>query len=50
MQTGPFLTGSRLCLSYQPMQCGKTAWQIWEANPDRVYIRAPADAEIIRHN
>jgi hypothetical protein len=48
-EMGQFLIGSRLSLSYQPMQCEKTAWQTWEANSGRVYIRAPTDEEIIRN-
>jgi hypothetical protein len=47
-EMGQFLIGSTLPLSYQPMQCEKTAWQTWEANSDRLYIRAPTDAEIIK--
>jgi hypothetical protein len=48
-EMGQFLIGSTLSLSYQPMQCEKTVWQTWEVNSGRVYIRAPTDAEIIRH-
>jgi hypothetical protein len=46
-ETGQFLTGSTLNLTYQPMQCDKTVWDTWEANSGRRYIRAPTDAEII---
>jgi hypothetical protein len=42
-----FLIGSDLSLSYRPKMCEKTAWQIWEENSGRVYIRAPTDEEII---
>jgi hypothetical protein len=48
-EMGQFPIGSTLSLSYQPMQCEKTVWQTWEANPGRVYIRAPTDEEIIRN-
>jgi hypothetical protein len=48
-EMGQFMPGSVLALSYQPMQCDKTVWQIWEENSGRVYIRAPTDEEIIRH-
>jgi len=48
-EAGQFLIGSVLSLTYQPMQCETTAWQTWEANSGRVYIRAPTDAEIIRN-
>jgi hypothetical protein len=47
-ETGQFLIGSELSLTYQPRKCGKTVWQIWEANSGRVYIRAPTEAEIIK--
>lgn len=46
-ETGQFLIGSTVSLTYQPMQCDKTAWDTWEANSGRRYIRAPTDAEII---
>ena len=48
-ETGQFLIGSAIALTYQPMQCEQTPWQVWEANSGRVYIRAPTDEEIIRH-
>jgi hypothetical protein len=48
-ETGQFLIGSSVSLSFQPMQCEQTSWQVWEANSGRVYIRAPTDEEIIRH-
>ena len=48
-ETGQFLQGSDIALSYQPVQCEKTVWQIWEENSGRVYIRAPTDEEIIKH-
>lgn len=48
-ETGQFMQGSVLSLSYQPKQCEKTVWQVWEENSGRVYIRAPTDEEIIRH-
>ncbi len=48
-ETGQFLIGSELTLSYQPKMCEKTPWQVWEENSGRVYIRAPTDEEIIRN-
>jgi hypothetical protein len=48
-EMGQFLAGSRVSLTYQPMQCDKTVWDTWEANSGRRYIRAPTDEEIIRH-
>jgi hypothetical protein len=48
-ETGQFMPGSDLSLSYQPMQCEKTVWQSWQENSGRVYIRAPTDEEIIKH-
>ncbi len=47
-EIGQFMVGSELSLSYQPKMCEKTAWQAWEENSGRVYIRAPTDEEIIR--
>jgi hypothetical protein len=47
-EMGQFVVGSELSLSYQPMMCEKTPWQVWEENSGRVYIRAPTDEEIIR--
>jgi hypothetical protein len=46
-EMGQFIIGSELSLSYRPKMCEKTAWQIWEENSGRVYIRAPTDEEII---
>ena len=46
-ETGQYLIGSEESLSYQPMQCERTPWQVWEENSGRVYIRAPTDEEII---
>jgi heat shock protein HslJ len=40
---------SPVTLSYQPKQCEKTVWQVWEENSGRVYIRAPTGEEILRH-
>ena len=48
-EMGQFMVGSELALSYQPMMCEKTPWQVWEKNSGRVYIRAPTDEEIIKH-
>jgi len=48
-ETGQFMVGSELSLSYQPKMCEKTTWQVWEENSGRVYIRAPTDEEIIRN-
>jgi len=48
-EMGQVLIGSAISLSYQPMQCEQTPWQVWEANSGRVYIRAPTDEEIIKH-
>jgi hypothetical protein len=48
-ETGQFMSGSELSLSYQPKQCVKTAWQSWEANSGRVYIRMPTEEEIIKN-
>jgi hypothetical protein len=48
-EMGQFLIGSTVSLTYQPMQCDKTAWDTWEANSGRVYIRAPTEEEIVRH-
>lgn len=42
-------TGPELALSFQPVQCVKPPWQIWEENSGRMYIRAPTEAEIITH-
>ncbi len=42
-----FMYGSEQTLSYRPKMCEKTAWQVWEENSGRVYIRAPTDEEII---
>jgi hypothetical protein len=47
-EMGQFLIGSVISLSYQPRQCDKTTWQVWEENSGRVYIRAPTDEEIIK--
>jgi hypothetical protein len=47
-EMGQFMVGSELSLSYQPKMCEKTAWQLWEENSGRVYIRAPTDEEIIK--
>jgi hypothetical protein len=47
-EIGQFMIGSELSLSYQPEMCTKTVWQVWEENSGRVYIRAPADEEIIK--
>jgi hypothetical protein len=46
-EKGQFISGSELSLSYRPKQCEKTAWQSWEANSGRVYIRMPTEEEII---
>jgi hypothetical protein len=46
---GQYLIGSEVSLWYQPMQCEKTPWQVWEENSGRVYIRAPTDEKIITH-
>ena len=46
-EVGQFMYGSELSLSYRPKMCEKTAWQFWEENSGRVYIRAPTDEEII---
>lgn len=48
-EKGQFLIGSELSLSYQPKQCEKTAWQLWEANSGRVYIRMPTEEEILKN-
>jgi opacity protein-like surface antigen len=48
-EQGQFISGSELSLSYQPKQCERTVWQVWEANSGRVYIRMPTEEEIIRH-
>jgi len=48
-EIGQYLIGSEVSLHYQPMQCGKTPWQVWEENSGRVYIRAPTDEEILKH-
>ena len=48
-ETGQFLIGSVIPLSYQPRQCEKTTWRVWEANSGRVYIRMPTDEEIIKN-
>lgn len=48
-ERGQFLIGSSVSLSFQPLQCEKTPWQVWEENSGRVYIRAPTDEEIITH-
>ncbi len=48
-EIGQYLIGSEVSLHYQPMQCGKTPWQVWEENSGRVYIRAPTDEEILTH-
>jgi hypothetical protein len=48
-EMGQFLIGSTVSLTYQPMQCEQTAWDTWEANSGRRYIRAPTEEEIIRH-
>ncbi len=48
-EMGQFMIGSELAFSYQPKQCEKTPWQVWEENSGRVYIRAPTDEEIIKH-
>ena len=48
-EIGQYLIGSEVSLRYQPMQCEKTPWQVWEENSGRVYIRAPTDEEIITH-
>ena len=47
-EIGQFMVGSEQSLSYQPKMCEKTAWQAWEENSGRVYIRAPTDEEIIK--
>jgi len=47
-ETGQFMVGSELILSYQPKQCENTTWQVWEENSGRVYIRAPTNEEIIK--
>lgn len=48
-EMGQFMSGSEISLTYRPKQCEKTAWQVWEENSGRVYIRMPTDEEIIRH-
>jgi hypothetical protein len=48
-EVGQYLIGSEVSLWYQPMQCEKTPWQVWEENSGRVYIRAPTDEKIITH-
>jgi len=48
-EIGQYLIGSEVSLHYQPMQCEKMPWQVWEENSGRVYIRAPTDEEIITH-
>ncbi|WP_292345903.1 MULTISPECIES: hypothetical protein [unclassified Methanoregula] len=48
-ETGQYLIGSPIPLTYLPMQCEQTPWDAWEANSGRVYIRAPTEEEIIRH-
>jgi hypothetical protein len=48
-EIGQFIIGSEISLTYRPKQCEKTAWQVWEENSGRVYIRMPTDEEIIRH-
>ena len=48
-EMGQFMAGSELSLSYRPKMCERTAWQVWEENSGRVYIRMPTDEEIIRH-
>lgn len=48
-EMGQFLVGSRISLTYQPIQCEKTVWDTWEENSGRRYIRAPTEEEIIRH-
>jgi hypothetical protein len=47
-ESGQFIIGSELSLSYRPKMCEKTTWQVWEENSGRVYIRAPTDEEIIK--
>lgn len=46
-ELGQYLIGSETALSYQPRMCEKTAWQSWEENSGRVYIRMPTSEEII---
>jgi len=46
-EKGQFLIGSETALSYRPRMCEKTAWQSWEENSGRVYIRMPTNEEII---
>jgi hypothetical protein len=48
-EMGQYLIGSEETLRYQPMQCERTPWQVWEENSGRVYIRAPTDEEIITY-
>jgi hypothetical protein len=48
-EIGQYLIGSEVSLHYQPMQCEKMPWQVWEENSGRVYIRAPTEEEIITH-
>jgi hypothetical protein len=48
-EMGQFLIGSTIALTYQPMQCVQTPWQVWEANSGRRYIRAPTEEEIVRN-
>jgi hypothetical protein len=43
------MPGIEISLSYRPKMCEKTAWQSWEENSGRVYIRMPTDEEIIKH-
>jgi len=43
------MQASDVFLTYQPVQCVKPPWQVWEENSGRVYIRAPAEEEIITH-
>lgn len=40
-------TNATLWLSYQPIRCNQNPWEIWEANSDRTYIRAPTEKEIL---
>ena len=48
-EMGQFLIGSEVSLSYRPKKCEKTAWQYWEENSGRVYVRMPTDEEIIKN-
>jgi len=47
-EKGQFMLGSEIALSYRPKMCEKTAWQSWEENSGRVYIRMPTDEEILK--